>query len=250
MERMGEFFVANGITEDRKHVAVFLSSVGPSTYRLLKNLLAPSVPSSKSLKDITDALKNHFEPKPLVIAERFKFHQRSLRAEETVTQYLSELRKPAKTCDFKQFLDEALRDRFEYGLREQSIQKRLLSSEDGLDVRKALTVAQGMEAAELNSKQIHEKPVVHGVDKIGTGQSKNMDSKKTVEPSLPCPRCGEFGHWASTCWFRTTQCKKCGKIGHIARACRSRNTRNHREIPPNQESLLTSWQKKLQCLKR
>ena len=113
-----------------------------------------------------------------MIAERFKFHQRSQRAEETVTQYLSELRKLAKTCDFKQFLDEALRDRFVCGLREQSIQKRLLSSEDGLDVRKALTVAQGMEAAELNSKQFHENPVVHGVDKIGTGQSKNMDSKK------------------------------------------------------------------------
>ena len=41
MERMGEFFVANDITEDRKQVAVFLSSVGPSTYRRLKNLLAP-----------------------------------------------------------------------------------------------------------------------------------------------------------------------------------------------------------------
>ena len=55
MERMGEFFVANGITEDRKQVAVFLSSFGPSTYRLLKNLLAPSVPSSI---DITVALKS------------------------------------------------------------------------------------------------------------------------------------------------------------------------------------------------
>lgn len=40
-QRMGEFFVANGITEDRKQVAVFLSSVRASTYRLLKVTVNP-----------------------------------------------------------------------------------------------------------------------------------------------------------------------------------------------------------------
>ena len=96
-----------------------------------------------------------------------------------------------------------------------------------------MTVVQGMEAGELNSKQFHENLVVHGVDKIGAGQSKNMDSQKKVESSLPCPHCAEFGHWARTCRFRTTQCKKCGKIGHIARACRSSGVTEHKKPQGN-----------------
>ena len=52
MERMNEFLIANGVEDDRKKVAVLLSTVGPSTYRLLKDLLAPTLPSTKSFAEI------------------------------------------------------------------------------------------------------------------------------------------------------------------------------------------------------
>ncbi|KAL5517983.1 hypothetical protein EMCRGX_G003642 [Ephydatia muelleri] len=142
MERMDEFLIANGVDDDRKKVAVLLSTVGPSTYRLLKDLLVPTLPSTQSFDEIREVLQGHFQPKPLVIAERFKFHQRNQSESESVVQYLAELHKLAKTCEFKAFLDEALRDRFVCGLRAQSIQKRLLS-EAALDLKKALEVAQG-----------------------------------------------------------------------------------------------------------
>ena len=46
-----------------------------------------------------------------MIAERFKFHRRNQRDGETVAQYLAELRKLTEQCDFKEYLEEALRDR-------------------------------------------------------------------------------------------------------------------------------------------
>ena len=46
MERMDEFLIANGVDDDRKKVAVLLSTVEPSTY--LKDLLAPTLPSTQS----------------------------------------------------------------------------------------------------------------------------------------------------------------------------------------------------------
>ena len=216
MERMNEFLIANGVEDDRKKVAVLLSTVGPSTYRLLKDLLAPTLPSTKSFAEIREVLQGHFQPKPLVIAERFKFHQRNQSESESVVQYLAELRKLAKTCEFKAFLEEALRDRFVCGLRAQSIQKRLLS-EAALDLKKALEVAQGMEAAEQTTKYMHvDSPGVHGVESNRKGTS-----PKPPAPSTPCPRCGEIGHWASDCRCKFMQCRKCSKTGHIARACRS-----------------------------
>ena len=41
VERLGHVFVANGITEEEKKQAVFLSVIGASTYKLLSSLLAP-----------------------------------------------------------------------------------------------------------------------------------------------------------------------------------------------------------------
>ena len=74
LERIELYFVANGIADD-KQVPVFLSLLGAKTYSLLRTLVAPSAPREKPFKDLAKLLKNHFEPKPLVIAERYTFHR-------------------------------------------------------------------------------------------------------------------------------------------------------------------------------
>ena len=53
------------------------SVVGGTTYRLFVNLLAQASPKDKLFKDIVDMLKAHFESKPFVIAERFRFHHQN-----------------------------------------------------------------------------------------------------------------------------------------------------------------------------
>ena len=87
VERTQLFFEANSI-EEGKQVAVFLSAIGPKTYKLLRDLMAPTRPK-KPLKDIIAVLEEHFEPKPLVIAERFHFHRRQQRVGESIAQISS-----------------------------------------------------------------------------------------------------------------------------------------------------------------
>ena len=71
------FFTANAIADDKK-VAVFLTVIGSKTYSLVRSLVAPELPKDKSFDDLVAVLTQHFEPKPLVIAERFHFHKRAL----------------------------------------------------------------------------------------------------------------------------------------------------------------------------
>ena len=59
-----------------------MTVVGSKTYSLLRSLVAPS------LKTFV-----HFEPKPLVIAERFLFHKRSQALGESIANDMAELRK-------------------------------------------------------------------------------------------------------------------------------------------------------------
>jgi len=134
-------------------VAVFLSVIGAKTYTLLRNLLAPTKPEA-SLASLTSALKNHFEPKRVVIAERFHFHCCNQEPGEGIADYVAELRRLSAHCNFEAAqLERALRDRLVCGLRNKACQRWLLTKSD-LTFQEALKIAQSMEATDTNVQQL------------------------------------------------------------------------------------------------
>ena len=116
IERIDEYFVANDVDEDRKKTAIFLTLIGQETYKLLKNLLAPEKPNEKNYKELTDVLLGHLQPKPIFIAERYKFYQRKQETGESVAEFIATLRCLSEYYQFGAFLEEALRDRFVCGV--------------------------------------------------------------------------------------------------------------------------------------
>ena len=70
LERVELFMDANEVTAD-KRVAVLLSVIGSKVYGLLRNLMEPEKPSNQTFDVLVNALKSHYDPKPVVIAERF-----------------------------------------------------------------------------------------------------------------------------------------------------------------------------------
>ena len=84
-----------------------------------------------SLDEIVAKLKARTIPQTIEIAERFRFFfKRQQGAGEGMTDYMSELRSLAKTCNFGVYLDTALRDQFVCGLKEPQIQRELLGIQD------------------------------------------------------------------------------------------------------------------------
>lgn len=116
LKRLKAYFDANNVPS-AKRVAVLISIIGPKTYLAIRSLMAPDSPQSKSL---TKALKNHYNPKPIVIAERYHFDLRQQSSTENIREYIAELRRLMSSCEFGVFLDEALRYRFVCGLRSES----------------------------------------------------------------------------------------------------------------------------------
>ena len=70
--------------------------------------------------------------------------------DESIAKFDAALRNLATYCEFGGTLEEALRDRFVCGLRNEAMQRKLLTEHD-LTYQKALEIAKGMEAAESNS---------------------------------------------------------------------------------------------------
>ena len=147
-ERVKQYFAANEIANDRK-VPALLAMMGGKTYSLLRNLTTPDDPATKAYDDIVKLLDNHLSPKPLVNAERFRFHKRE---GESIPVYVAELRKLSEHCDFKANLSDALRDRLVCGIKNANIQKRLLSESD-LKLEKAIEIATAMELAATAATQ-------------------------------------------------------------------------------------------------
>ena len=94
--------------------------IGGKTYSLLRNLLSPTLPKDKDFAALTTELKIHFEPKKVVIVERFNFYCRNQQVGESIATYVAELRRLATDCAFNAHLTEALRDKFVCGLRSEA----------------------------------------------------------------------------------------------------------------------------------
>ena len=249
VERLKLYCIANSIDTEEKQRAILLSACGPATYRTIKNIVAPIKPAEKTFDDIVKLMGEHYNPKPTPTVQRCLFNARSRKQGETVAKFIAELKRLTEYCEFGDRLDEMMRDRLVCGINEERWQKRLLA-EPNLTYKKAIDIAQALETAEKNVKDISNgkdmpPPRIHHVGykerersqihKPGVG-GKEVTSSTS---SYSCYRCNG-SHKATECHFKEATCHYCGKLGHIVRACRSkkRQDASHRSTskPPQKHN--------------
>ena len=231
LERFQLFIAANSIDDD-KIVPTLLTVVGSTHYSLIRGLVSPDLPKTKTFDELVQILKKHYDPEPIIIAERFHFYRRNQQQSESIANYVASLRRLASRCEFGAFLADALRDRLVCGMNTESTQKVLLTKAK-LTLEQAVEISQGMEAAAQKTKE------------LSGGRRASPSAVLTVQTpgnrSKPCGRCGRGNHAAGECKFRNATCHKCGKVGHIAPVCRSKpqstNSGNTHKGPTRQ----TKW---------
>lgn len=150
---------------------------------------------------------------------RYQFRGRLQRENEDLTTYISELRKLAKCCDFKQCLDEQLRDQFVYGIRNDDIRRLLLAAD-------TLTFDKAQNIAVMFSRTPKEKATVTKIKNNVTiysssGANSSMIHNTIKLPSsaaeIICFSCKNKGHLANKC--PKLVCFTCNKAGHVSPQC-------------------------------
>ncbi len=227
VERVNHFFAANGIDDATRQKSALLAAVGPATYSLLRNLVSPDKPGEKTYEQLVAVLRDHFKPTPSETVQRSRFHSRVRKPGETVATFVSELRSLAEFCNFNNTLDDMLRDRIVCGINNTKIQQRLLA-EKTLTLAKAIELAQGMETAAKNAKELAQQDTAsasagsEGVHRV-TPPKRGKDTGDTRHKFQgTCFCCGTLGHRRSSCRFKDSVCRGCGKTGHLVRVCRSK----------------------------
>ncbi|XP_063539788.1 uncharacterized protein LOC134748884 [Cydia strobilella] len=109
VERLEQYFIVNETKEEHK-VPTLITVMGNQAYELLVTMCTPDKPASKKFADLVKVMSGHLQPKPSLLAERYRFRNRKQRTGESVADFVAELKKLAKHCVFGNGLTESLRD--------------------------------------------------------------------------------------------------------------------------------------------
>ncbi|CAG2228036.1 unnamed protein product [Mytilus edulis] len=212
---------------------IFLSVCGKNTYKLIRVLLAPVKPGTKSLADLTKLVNDHRDPVPSEIIQRFKFNSITRHSNESVRTFIAAQRSLTEHGNYSDTLHAMLRDRLVVGIKRDRIQRRLLA-EPNLTFEKTLEIATTMETVEKNAQTIQASGTNAAFQKINQVSKSYTRNNSGNSKQGDCYQCGG-NHLAAECRFKDAKCHSCKKKGHIAKKCRNKSangnlSENHREF--------------------
>lgn len=241
VERLEMYFLANGVKEELK-LPTLISACGESAYDLLSTLASPRKPSTLTYSEAVELVRQHLQPKPSEMAERYKFRQRRQAAGESISDYITALKKLSKDCQFTTMLEINLRDQFVCGLASDVIRQRLFA-EENLTYEKAVNLAYSLEAAERDAALVEPGRAMTSQSAAGQlgegggglhavrvnsragagyrvrGGGDSGANTQVTQVNDMCGSCGGRDHLANDCKFKNYVCSKCGMMGHLRRVC-------------------------------
>ncbi|VDL79897.1 unnamed protein product, partial [Nippostrongylus brasiliensis] len=186
------------------------------------------------LVELRAAMERHFQPRKLVLAERFGLMSKAQKPGQALNEYYAELQKAANTCGFeavKNHRDAIVTMVFIGGLQSVETRKRLLKRGE-LTSKEALEQAEAYERVGINAPHLKEGPQAVGVAQVSqlkgnrvrqqrrTGPPQERKGKKSgkgpARDKLNCRVCGRPGHFGYECLKRSSAyCNVCKKKGHF-----------------------------------
>ena len=186
-------------------------------------------------EEVTEALNGYYHARKSTIAERAKFNRRCQKPGEPVEQFMQDLHRLAKDCEYSELREQLIRDRIIVGVLDDSLSDRLQSRPD-------LTLADAVRLARQDEARKQDRVLVRGdksstnVDyvKTKTPKGKGKQADKYKQQSQPqekaCGWCGGARHQREKCPAKDKLCNRCQKKGHFTVVCRGSKTKRVQEI--------------------
>lgn len=215
-------FIVND-TQDAKKVSCLIGMGGMDIAKSIYSIVQPKKPEECSYKDLRKLLLEYYKPARNVRAERFKFMARMMRDDESLADFIVELKLLAASCDFGTYLDQALSDKLIWAIRDQSIQKQLIDE----------PVTKKFE--EICAKALSIEIISKGIADIQAGPSNvntNWVGKIKHNYSNASRELGENDLRRKLSKSRSAKsndevviCYRCQREGHIAKYCKNSRER-------------------------
>ena len=210
----------------------------PDKLRALINCITPNVyeliEDCGTFDEAVSKLESVYVKTPNEIFARHLLATRRQQAGESIDEFLRELHKLSRDCNFKavtavQYREEMVRDAFINGITSPFIRQRLLENKtldlaqchaDAYVLQGAHTAALVPEPPEQGSGEQQRQFVEGHIERPPHGDS----TAAAAYSSKKCFFCGNWYHNRLKCPARTVTCYKCGKKGHFSKVCKSKPT--------------------------
>lgn len=243
-------------------IAVFLNAVGADAVEVFNSFNLNDQQKSKYV-EVINAFDEFCKPKKNVVYDTFIFHSRQQKESEPFDNFLMDLKKLIRLCEFGESEKRMMRDRLVFGVFDKNLQKRMLE-QDGLEYDKAVEMARASEASKFQTNEMQKNascvdaihkdrqsmykvrpPQYHDLrySKLQNTHAQSDVRRNTYEPKKmenlkyntdnnkrdSCKYCAS-SHLYGQCRAYGKQCSKCGKANHFAVACRSKNVREIKKL--------------------
>ena len=206
--------------DEKNKCSAFLYIIGRKGREIYNTWTLDPTTELDKIDVLFEKFKAYCEPKKNIIIERYKFNTRAQNDSETLDEYLTDLSKLAKRCEYGALETELIRDRLVCGIQKQVVKERLLR-EATLTLDLAISICRADEESQKNVSLMKQEEV--------NAVSKRKENNKHFETEHDCGRCGKK-HPPRQCPAFKKECNKCKRTGHFAKMCRSRTQEVVQEV--------------------
>ena len=228
--------------EDDK-LDLFLLCAGNKAAKYYNEVTWPTLTRAETDAGVTEYsravtfITNKFVSGKNILSERIKLYSAKQRPNQSLIDFLSELRQIAGYCNFPTaFADEALRDAFCQGLASDGLKRAVCrafatatANNTAFTLALAVTAAEVEESA-LQSASQTESPVSVAAQKghqrksRHTGNDNKPNKTHSKRSNARCHWCGSDDlHGKRECPARNKKCTACDRVGHFAKVCLSKS---------------------------
>ncbi|CAK1597242.1 unnamed protein product [Parnassius mnemosyne] len=218
------FIVLNDIPEEKK-VPLLITKLSTNVYDLLTTLCTPISPVTETYNNICEKLRKYYHPLKNYALYQAEFRSRCQKPNETIDQYIMELKRLSKYCNFKN-LNEEIKERLLNGTYCDSVKFELLKQADQ-PLESLINIGKTVETAYklvFNNEKEQEKSQMFKIQGKYFNRNHSVIARQNVNPaiqqSITCFCCGKNGHIKAHCTLREKFCSECGVKGHIFKVCR------------------------------
>ncbi|XP_062550143.1 uncharacterized protein K02A2.6-like [Armigeres subalbatus] len=218
----------------------FISLSGDDVFDEIKLLFPKKNVEELDYDEIIQKLKCRFDKTEPALMHRYKFYNKFQGPTESAENFVLAVRLLAESCNFKEFKDEAIRDRLILGLRDKKLQRKILT-EDEITVEALERLIINDEEASQRTREIidhNETANVMSVkyrlgqryeDKFNSRseqrdkrfRSRSRSQERFGSHSRSNERNGTSATRVRTDWngHRNAVCNHCKRVGHIRKNC-------------------------------
>ena len=144
-QRFELYLTASGIEakDDTVKSATLLHVAGEDVLEIYNTFAWENDGDNKKLDKIMEKLEAYCNPKKNITWERHVFNTRNQQPDETIDQYVTDLKTKARSCEFGPLTDSLIKDHIVCGIRDDQTRSRLLKEPD-LTLDKALQICRQM----------------------------------------------------------------------------------------------------------